>query len=146
VTERAAAPHADPADAAALCTSCGLCCTGVLFNGAPAADGEERKLRGYGMELREVEGRLHFIFPCPHLEIHGDGHDGAPTAPSLPPGSVGGDRAGGRHAVLIGRRPTPDTARLWVEGMALDTFLDRKFRTRKVLGWAKDEDTDAATK
>lgn len=178
MTAAAAAQRADPADAAALCTSCGLCCTGVLFNGAPAAPGEEPKLVGYGLELREVEGRTHFIFPCPQLRgtacgIYADRFvrcrdfrcellkaldrgetvlDEALAAVSEARRLLGRVTALDPASALLSTRlrqrargrPTPDEARLRVEGLALDTHLDRRFRARKVLAWGTP--ADAAVK
>lgn len=61
---------ADPIDrslGSALCTECGLCCTGALHNFAVLDDDEVGHAASIGMTLR-TEGRPGFALPCPFLE------------------------------------------------------------------------------
>ena len=60
---------ADPLDVAvstALCTQCGLCCTGALHNFAVLDPDEVDYARSIGMTLR-TDGRPGFALPCPQL-------------------------------------------------------------------------------
>jgi len=50
----------------ALCTECGLCCTGALHNFAVLDPDEIDFARSIGLTLR-IEGRPGFALPCPHL-------------------------------------------------------------------------------
>jgi hypothetical protein len=50
----------------ALCTNCGLCCTGALHNEAVLEPDEVEYARSIGMTLR-TEGRPGFALPCPQL-------------------------------------------------------------------------------
>ena len=177
MTAAAASPRADPSEAAALCTSCGLCCTGALFNVARADPGETPKLRAYGLEVREGADADYFIFPCPQLQgtacgIYGDrfarcrdfrcellkGLDRKEITLDEGLGAVAeAKRLLGRvtaidplSALLTtrlrqrqGGRPADiEAARLQVEGTALDLYLDRKFRSRKVLALGGDKDVE----
>jgi hypothetical protein len=58
---------ADPSDASALCTACGLCCNGVLFDDARAEPEEAPRIAAAGLELVERGDRLGFALPCRHL-------------------------------------------------------------------------------
>lgn len=51
----------------ALCTQCGLCCTGALHNYAVLEPEEVEYGRGLGLTLR-TEGRPGFALPCPWLK------------------------------------------------------------------------------
>ena len=55
-----------PSDASALCVSCGLCCTGILFTNARAEPEEVPRLRAAGLEVEQVGERLQFRLPCHH--------------------------------------------------------------------------------
>ena len=65
-------------DASALCVSCGLCCSGVLFADAKATADETARIRSYGLETFRTEaGADRFRLPCHHLSegtctIYGD--------------------------------------------------------------------------
>lgn len=70
------APSAEAA-ASNLCTKCGLCCNGVLFDWVPVAADEEQRLRGLGFVLDPNEEGLRFAQPCPKFEcglcqVYGD--------------------------------------------------------------------------
>jgi Fe-S-cluster containining protein len=61
-----------PADSSAstdLCTSCGLCCSGVLFDTAPLDADEIERATELGLKpYFEPPGQARFDFPCPHLQ------------------------------------------------------------------------------
>ena len=57
----------DIALGSALCTACGLCCTGALHNFAVLEPEEIDFARGIGLTLR-TEGRPGFALPCPFLQ------------------------------------------------------------------------------
>ena len=50
----------------ALCTQCGLCCTGALHDHAVLDPDEVERARALGLTLR-TEGRPGFALPCPKL-------------------------------------------------------------------------------
>ena len=51
-----------------ICVSCGLCCSGVLFDRARAAPNETAALAGAGLEVTVGTGeKLEFRLPCPQL-------------------------------------------------------------------------------
>lgn len=54
-------------DAADLCTRCGLCCDGSVFERAQAFPGEEETLARHGMTLMRTGAHPAFAQPCPHL-------------------------------------------------------------------------------
>lgn len=61
---------ADPIDrspGSALCTECGLCCTGALHNFAVLDDDEVEPAARIGLTLR-TDGRPGFALPCPYLQ------------------------------------------------------------------------------
>lgn len=47
-----------------LCTSCGLCCNGVLFDWVPVAEEEREHVVELGLDVREEQGKLRFAQPC----------------------------------------------------------------------------------
>jgi hypothetical protein len=52
-----------------LCKSCGLCCTGVLFDFVRIEAEEVGPLERLGFELdRDVEDRTRFALPCPMFD------------------------------------------------------------------------------
>ena len=54
-----------PADAEALCRSCGMCCDGTLFSTVAISDGERQAIRALGMAVLETaDGRPRFQQPC----------------------------------------------------------------------------------
>lgn len=56
------------ADSSALCVSCGLCCSGVLFADAKATAAEIGRVRRFGLETFRTEtGADRFRLPCHHL-------------------------------------------------------------------------------
>ncbi|WP_197421810.1 YkgJ family cysteine cluster protein [Sphingomonas sp. CCH9-H8] len=55
-------------DLSRLCTHCGLCCDGRLFDDARIAEGEEPVVRAAGLEVVQGnDGRLAFQQPCHFL-------------------------------------------------------------------------------
>lgn len=59
----------DTAASSALCTSCGLCCTGVMFDIAPLDPDELGRATEQGLRpCLDQPGAAHFRFPCPRLE------------------------------------------------------------------------------
>lgn len=54
-------------DGSALCTACGLCCDGLLFNRAVSTPAEETHLAAHGMEVVQTKGGPKFALPCHHL-------------------------------------------------------------------------------
>lgn len=56
------------ADSSALCVSCGLCCSGVLFADAKATPEETGRIGSFGLEtFRTATGADRFRLPCHHL-------------------------------------------------------------------------------
>jgi len=55
----------DPGD---LCTQCGLCCSGALFDFGPLAKDEVEGARDAGLAILEADGKFGFGLPCPQLE------------------------------------------------------------------------------
>ena len=58
----------DKAAASSLCTKCGLCCNGVLFDWVPVATDEQERLPGLGLALDLNEEGARFAQPCPKFE------------------------------------------------------------------------------
>lgn len=56
----------DGSASTALCTQCGLCCTGALHDFAVLEPGEIDDARAIGLTIR-TEGRPGFALPCPKL-------------------------------------------------------------------------------
>lgn len=51
-----------------LCTSCGLCCSGILYDSVPSVSHEFADLVELGLKpYEEPAGQLRFNLPCPHL-------------------------------------------------------------------------------
>lgn len=64
-------------DESALCTACGLCCTGALHGYAQLQPSEVEAAKGVGLPRRPAPAALRFLMPCPKLEgttctINGD--------------------------------------------------------------------------
>ena len=56
-------------DAADLCTSCGLCCNGALFDSVPFPPSETDAVIALGLEpFEEPKGQPRFHQPCLHLK------------------------------------------------------------------------------
>ena len=55
-------------DASALCTQCGLCCDGGIFDYGPLAPEEVQPARDAGMAVVEADEKAGFLFPCPQLD------------------------------------------------------------------------------
>ena len=55
-------------DPAALCTACGLCCSGALFDFGPLAPEEVETAQDSGMAVLEAEDEFGFALPCPALD------------------------------------------------------------------------------
>lgn len=55
-------------DASSLCTRCGMCCDGTLFDNAKAKPEELPRLAAAGIATGEAKGRPVFAQPCPMLE------------------------------------------------------------------------------
>jgi uncharacterized protein len=51
-----------------LCTQCGLCCSGALFDFGPLDPAEVEAARSNGLAVLEAEGRYGFAQPCPALD------------------------------------------------------------------------------
>lgn len=51
-----------------LCTACGLCCNGALFDFGPLLPEEAQQARRDGLAVLEAEGEFAFTQPCPALE------------------------------------------------------------------------------
>jgi uncharacterized protein len=51
-----------------LCTRCGLCCTGVLFDWVPVTKDEEPTLRRIGLPMESHDQELRFPQPCSKFE------------------------------------------------------------------------------
>lgn len=58
----------DPSIPSELCTSCGLCCNGALFDYGPLDDDERDTARRTGMRVIEAEDETAFGLPCPQLD------------------------------------------------------------------------------
>jgi len=56
----------DPVLASRLCSSCGMCCNGVLFFGAVLQPGDDpRALAAMGLRVKKHGGSLNLLQPCP---------------------------------------------------------------------------------
>jgi hypothetical protein len=55
----------DPSD---LCTACGLCCSGAVFDFGPLAPEEVEQARGCGMAVLDAGDEFGFALPCPALD------------------------------------------------------------------------------
>jgi Fe-S-cluster containining protein len=53
---------------AALCTSCGLCCTDLLFSVVELTASETTRARGRKLPLVERDGNALLPLPCPNLD------------------------------------------------------------------------------
>lgn len=51
-----------------LCTRCGLCCNGALFDFGPLTAEEVDRARADGLAVLEAEGEFGFAHPCPALD------------------------------------------------------------------------------
>lgn len=51
-----------------LCTECGLCCNGALFDFGPLARDEVPEKRRAGLRVLEADQKFGFGLPCPQLE------------------------------------------------------------------------------
>jgi Fe-S-cluster containining protein len=56
-----------PPDPSDLCTACGLCCAGAVFDFGPLAPEEVEHARRDGMEVLDAGGEFGFALPCPAL-------------------------------------------------------------------------------
>ncbi len=56
-----------------LCSSCGMCCDGVLFHSVELQSGDQpRKLSALGLKIRKQKGVEYFLQPCSaHREVSG---------------------------------------------------------------------------
>ena len=56
-----------------LCSSCGMCCDGVLFHTVELQTGDEpRRLSALGLKIRRQKGVEYFLQPCSaHREVAG---------------------------------------------------------------------------
>ncbi|MBU7579223.1 MAG: YkgJ family cysteine cluster protein [Porphyrobacter sp.] len=54
-----------PAD---LCTACGLCCSGALFDFGALEPGEVEQARADGMAILAAKDEVGFALPCPALD------------------------------------------------------------------------------
>jgi len=50
-----------------LCTSCGLCCSGILYDWVPVLDSEKERVERLGFDIEEHEPAARFNLPCPRL-------------------------------------------------------------------------------
>lgn len=50
-----------------LCTKCGICCSGVLFDNVPVAPDEAERLSALGFVLDEAKGEMSFKLGCAML-------------------------------------------------------------------------------
>src|SRR5690242_14190979 len=51
-----------------LCTSCGLCCNGVLFDWVPIGDEEAEQVARLGLRLEKEDAETRFSQPCPMFD------------------------------------------------------------------------------
>ena len=58
----------DPSEASDLCTECGLCCDGGIFDYGPLSREEIAPSRQAGMAVVEADEKAGFVFPCPQLD------------------------------------------------------------------------------
>lgn len=56
-----------PDSSSDLCTKCGICCSGILFDTVPVAPDEAERLSALGLVLDEAEGEMSFKLGCPML-------------------------------------------------------------------------------
>jgi len=168
------------ADAQTLCTSCALCCTGVIFPNAQADPDEVPRLESAGLTVERFGDRLQFRLPCHHnvggrCAIYEDRFKvcrmfrcallkrlelGDVTLPEAlakvahakrivahvaaldPPSALAGHRIARRAEGVPAEKDDP-AARLWLEGMALDVFLDSNFRNKPILKSAEPDEMAA---
>lgn len=57
-----------PSTASDLCTQCGMCCNGALFDFGSLALEDVPNARAAGLALIDTEGTFGFALPCPALE------------------------------------------------------------------------------
>lgn len=55
-------------DPGELCTQCGLCCDGGIFDYGPLSSNEVATARKAGMAVVEADGKAGFLLPCPQLD------------------------------------------------------------------------------
>lgn len=55
-------------DESALCTACGLCCSGALHDNAILEDGEVQTAEALGLPVDQTSAEQRFSLPCPKLE------------------------------------------------------------------------------
>ena len=55
-------------DSTDLCTNCGLCCNGVLFDNVPVEADEQPRLEELGFAIHEEESKQVFAQPCPMFD------------------------------------------------------------------------------
>jgi uncharacterized protein len=48
-----------------LCLACGLCCNGAMYRHVRVKPEEIASLKGYGLELSQLDGKHIFVQPCP---------------------------------------------------------------------------------
>lgn len=143
-----------------LCTSCGLCCTGALHDGAKLEADEIEPARAIGLPVLDGSIPTMFALPCPKLEdatctIYGsrprvcavyacrllqEVRGGRPLDSALPlvaearrlAGELQAALAPGTRfpAALAERRDRLGSAEAQMRSFALDHYFDRHFRNR----------------
>ncbi|NJC06121.1 Fe-S-cluster containining protein [Sphingomonas kaistensis] len=143
-----------------LCTSCGLCCTGALHDGAKLEPDEVEPAIAVGLPVLEGTAPTLFALPCPKLEgatctIYGsrprvcaayacrlleEVRGGRHLDSALPLVAEARRLAGELQAALAPGATFPDSrterragsgsAEVLMRSFALDHYLDRHFRNR----------------
>jgi hypothetical protein len=58
-----------PSDSTDLCTSCGLCCSGVVYDSVPCRPAEKQNVADLGLRpYEDPPGQPRFDLPCRHLQ------------------------------------------------------------------------------
>lgn len=57
-------PPSSSGSSGGLCTSCGICCSGILFDTAPVEESERERLTAHGLKIYEEDGEQRFSLPC----------------------------------------------------------------------------------
>lgn len=55
-------------EASHLCTRCGLCCAGAIFDYGSLGEDEIELARSVGMDVVEADSEAGFMLPCPQLD------------------------------------------------------------------------------
>lgn len=58
----------DLSPASHLCTHCGLCCAGAIFDYGSLGNDEIELARSVGMDVVEADSEAGFMLPCPQLD------------------------------------------------------------------------------